>query len=354
MAGLFIFSNKHVLDEIPTSGAFVEWLQTQNIDFIPISLESCKEIGTLLTYTESNPIALTRPFNKIIFENNKVVKIPLDLQGETIAQKEIAWYRFTQNLGFNHIPEIYDFSPLTMKKIQGRNIFEYECLLPSQKREILGEIIRTLHSLHSLAPRKKARPKDCEEVYINKTFSRLESVRSLIPFANDEFIKINAHYYKNVLFSMPFIKSKIMQNLPRDFCLIHGDCTFSNMLFDTFNMRCILIDPRGYFGNSIFYGDKDYDWAKLYYSLKGNYDNFNRKKFSLLIDENKGVELAIKSSQWEDMEEIFFELLPQVNKEKIRILHALIWLSLTTYVWEDYDSICAAFYQGNMLLDGIL
>jgi hypothetical protein len=24
----------------------------------------------------------------------------------------------------------------------------------------------------------------------------------------------------------------------------------------------------------------------------------------------------------------------------------LVWLSLTTYAWEDYDSICGAFYYG--------
>jgi len=132
------------------------------------------------------------------------------------------------------------------------------------------------------------------------------------------------------------------------------------MLFDSFNMRCVLIDPRGYFGDSVIYGDADYDFAKLFYSLKGNYDNFNRKKFSLLINEtsenneNLGVELAIKSSGWEDMEEAFFELLPSVSKEKISLLHALIWLGLTTYAWEDYDSVCAAFYRGTMLLDGVL
>lgn len=133
--------------------------------------------------------------------------------------------------------------------------------------------------------------------------------------------------------------------LPTEFKLIHGDCTFSNLMFDTFNMKTILIDPRGYFGKTKYYGDVDYDWAKLYYSLKGNYDQFNNKKFTLAIKEHE-VELAIKPNNWEDMEEFFFDHIPHINKNKIKALHAVIWLSLTTYAWEDYDSICGAFYNG--------
>jgi hypothetical protein len=97
----------------------------------------------------------------------------------------------------------------------------------------------------------------------------------------------------------------------------------------------------------------DYDWAKLYYSLSGNYDQFNLKNFTLDIKENE-VELAIKSNGWEDMETCFFESLPEVNPAKIKALQAVIWLSLTTYAWEDYDSICGAFYNGLIKLDEML
>lgn len=62
----------------------------------------------------------------------------------------------------------------------------------------------------------------------------------------------------------------------------------------------------------------------------------------------------IKTSGWGDMEECFFDMLPSISKDKIKLLHALIWLSLTSYAWEDYDNICAAFYRGTMLLEGTL
>lgn len=353
VAGLFIFENKKVLGDIPSSGALVPYLKKLNLPLKPLSLESSKDVGTLLSYYDANEVSLTRPFNKIEFSDNKVIKYPLDTQGKKLQENEIAWYKFVNNLGFKHIPNIYSYTPLSMKKIQGQNIFLYDCLLPSLKQEILERILYVLNSLHSLAESKEANREDIYECYIAKTFSRLELVENLIPFSKDEFIKINKRYYKNIFFLKDEIIKLVRDFTPKDFYVIHGDCTFSNMLFDSFSKEVVLIDPRGYFGSSKIYGDRDYDFAKLYYSLVGNYDQFNRKKFSLDIKERE-VELMIKSSGWESMEEHFFTLLPFVNKKKIRLLHALIWFSLSTYAWEDYDSICAAFYNGSIYLGDVI
>lgn len=75
-------------------------------------------------------------------------------------------------------------------------------------------------------------------------------------------------------------------------------------------------------------------------------------KFRLHINENS-VNLKIKSNNWEDMEDVFWEE-TGANKETIKLLHAIIWLSLTTYAWQDYDSICGAFYNGLYYLEDIL
>ena len=95
-----------------------------------------------------------------------------------------------------------------------------------------------------------------------------------------------------------------------------------------------------------------YDWAKLYYSIVGNYDRFNLKEFGLDIGK-EGIELNISSNHWEDMEEDFFEL-TKTDPEEIKLLHAVIWLSLTTYAWQDYDSVCGAFYNGLYYLEDVL
>ena len=55
------------------------------------------------------------------------------------------------------------------------------------------------------------------------------------------------------------------------------------------------------------------------------------------------------------MEKTFFDLLGnEVSERQIKILHAIIWLSLTTYAWQDYDSICGAFYNGLYYLEEVL
>lgn len=354
VAGLFIFENKQALKNIDEEGALVGWLEKQPIEFKRLDLYGSKEIGTLLSYSDNNESTpRCRPFNSMEFNGDVIVKRGINDQGKKIAVDEIAWYKHVKALGYENIPEIYDYEPLTMKRVQGKNIFEYDCLTKSQKREILRKLIEALKELHNLEPKQPVNLKDVEDNFINKTFDRLAKIENLVPFADKEFIKINGQYYKNVFFNKEELIEAIKQYYPKDFCLIHGDCTFSNLMFDTFNMKAILIDPRGYFGKTKFYGDVDYDWAKLYYSLNGEYDQFNRKKFTLDIRE-KEVEFAIKPNNWADMEEFFFDCLPSVNKRKIKLLHAIIWLSLTTYAWEDYDSICGAFYNGIVKLGEVL
>ena len=124
------------------------------------------------------------------------------------------------------------------------------------------------------------------------------------------------------------------------------------MMIETDGVRPVLLDPRGYFGKTKLYGDIDYDWAKLYYSVVGDYDQFNRKNFSLEINQDN-VELEIVSNNWKNLEQDFFEL-TGANPRKIKLLHAIIWLSLTTYAWEDYDAICGAFYKGLLELQRYL
>ena len=354
VAGLFVFENKKLLENIPEEGALVGWLQTQDIEFKCLDLYGSKEIGTLLSYADNtDDTPRCRPFNSMKFNGDIVVKRGINEQGKKIAVDEINWYKKVKELGYEYIPEIYEYEPLTMKKVQGKNIYEYDCLTRSQKEEILKNIIEALEKLHNLLPPIPANREDCIENYITKTFDRLSKIEHLVPFADKEFIRINGQYYKNVFFDKEKFSEFLTGMIPDEFKLIHGDCTFSNLMFDTFNMKTILIDPRGYYGKTKLYGDVDYDWAKLYYSLKGDYDQFNRKKFTLDIKENE-VELAIKPNYWEDMEEFFFDNVPGINKEKIKALHAVIWLSLTTYAWEDYDSICGAFYNGIIQAGGII
>lgn len=345
VAGFFVFKNKDELRDIPREGALVPWLQGKGTTFAPLYLEHVTEVGTLSAFEAIKKPSICRPFNEVVLNDETITKRGIDEQGKKIAADEINWYKHVTALGCTSIPKLYSYEPLVMERIRGRNIFEYDCLTVTEKKKIVKSIVKALDDLHHLEPEIDAVTADLDSNYITKTFDRLQKVENLVPFAKDEYIRINGRYYKNIFYDREALKNTLRQYYPRKFCLIHGDSTFSNMLYDRLHERLVLIDPRGYFGKTKFYGDKDYDWVKVYYSLAGNYDQFNQKKFALSIGD-KSVELSIKPNNWADMEEFFFENLEDVNRTKIRALHAVIWLSLTTYAWEDYDSICGAFYNG--------
>ena len=351
VAGYFIFSDKSLLSDVPMSGEFVRWLQSKNFTFEEQPLKNAKEYGLYSEWLKL-PKMRCRPFNRLTVEGDKVVKEGIDEQGLKLAEKEIAWYQKIKDEHFENIPKIYSYDPLTMELIDGQNIYEYNYISDEQKRYILRQIVSCLKDVHKLGSIKADRD-SYYDAYLGKTYKRLEKVRNLVPFANDKTIKINGKVCRNIFYHIEEVERLVMQYMPQEFYFIHGDCTFSNMML-RHDTEPVLIDPRGYFGNTQFYGDVAYDWVKLYYSLLSNYDRFNLKRFSLEISDNE-VKLEIDSNRWEHLENYFFELLDdEVTKRQMKILLAIIWLSLTTYAWEDYDSICGAFYNGLIYLEEAL
>ena len=352
VSGCFIFLGKEVLSGIPEDGEFVRWLSMQTLQPSAITLHGTKEYGLLEEYQKLSP-PKCRPFNSIEQKGNTITKRGINSQGTELALREVSWYKKVSELGFNETPKIYNYDPLIMEYIQGKNVYEFNSISYEQKRIILDKIISNLERLHKSA----SCPFDNDsyyEAYISKTFNRIEKVRNLVPFANNEYIIINGKHCRNVFFNRNLIEQLFDDLKPSEFVMIHGDCTFSNIILRNGTFQPVFIDPRGYFGRTEFYGDPAYDWAKLYYSVCGNYDMFNLKRFTLSISENK-VELEIESSGWEEMENEFFRLLGStVSQRHIRLIHAIIWLSLTTYAWDDYDSVCGAFYNGIQLMEDVL
>lgn len=349
VAGLFVFDNKKMLQEVPESGEFVKWLQSAGLTFQEVGLYRTKEYG--LSETIQNPESgRCRPFNRITIQDRYIIKEGIDKQGRELAVREKKWYQHCQQLGFKSIPHIYCFDPFKMEYVNGKNVFEYDFSL-EEKKVILKKIVGGLKELHKL---EVGEPDyfSIRKAYFTKTIERLNLVRDLIPFTQRKEIVINGKKCKNIFFYQDMLLEKVSKVSCEQFCFIHGDCTFSNILVKM-GTEPIFIDPRGYFGYTELLGDPMYDWAKLYYSIRGNYDQFNLKRFSLDIGETEVI-LHIESNNWEDMEEEFFSYLSEKQRTEIKLIHAIIWLSLTTYAWEDYDSICGAFYNGLYYLEEVL
>lgn len=348
VAGCFIFKNKSYLQNIPKEGEFVRWLKDENINFVEQALYHTHEYG-LYDEWDKLPRATCRPFNRTWVEDGKFYKQAIDAQGEKLAKREYAWFEALKGKKFKNLPQIYGYDPLCMEYIEGSNIYEYSDVSIAKKKEILKQIIECLDEIHQMGSVPVDR-NSFKIAYIDKTYDRLKKVRNLVPFANNEIVIVNGKPCRNIFYHQQQLEYMVMQFLPKEFKLIHGDCTFSNIILKDGDSP-ILIDPRGYFGNTELYGDEAYDWTKLYYSLFSNYDQFNLKRFRLHIGQNS-VDIDIFSNNWEELEDYFFELLEgKVTRLQMKLYLAITWLSLTTYAWEDYDSICGAFYMGIYYLE---
>lgn len=354
IAGLFIFNDKEALKDLPNEGELVRWFsEHKEIRFDELSLERTKEIGTMLAYEANHKKGYTcRPFNSMEIDGDIIIKRPVDKQGEKLAIDERAWYKEVTKYGFKQIPKIYEFEPLKMQKIDGLNIFKAELSLDEKKR-VIDNLVDSLHTLHSFRHEAPDQYSNME-AYYTKTIGRISKIRDLIPFADCRTIHINGKKYKNPYFYKKEFRKAVVDMLmtPEDFVLLHGDCTFSNTMVDK-DLNVIFLDPRGYFGHTKMVGDAAYDWSKAYYSIYGDYDRFNNKEFSLDVGEG-AVSLSIETNGWKNVAGYYLQKFDEQMQKKIRFIHAIIWLSLTTYAWEDYDSLCGAFYNGTMLIDEFL
>ncbi len=353
VAGFFLFTEKEKIQDIPESGELVRWMSEKGLAFKTVGLAGTREFGLLEEYERLGQVKC-RPFNRITVDGDYLIKEPIDAQGEKLAVREAAWYEKAKLLNIPELPHIYGTRPLKIEYIKGRNIYDCDFDLET-KESILKSLIKALMALHT-SETVDVDTFSIEEAYFNKTFDRLSGIQDMIPFAGERCITVNGRKCRNVYFYKDELKEKLdrLKLNCEKFAFIHGDCTFSNLMVREDNSP-VLIDPRGYFGFTEMYGDVRYDWAKLYYSVVGNYDQFNLKRFRLEIGENaeEGMRLNIESNHWEDLEEKFFEL-TGADKYEIKLLHAVIWLSLTTYAWQDYDSVCGAFYNGLYYLEEVL
>ena len=349
VAGCFLFENKMSFSDIPENGSFTMWLKNSSLTLKPMDMKNCPEVGTLESLAKFKDTEnRCRPYNKMEFTGDTVIKTGLTEEGKKLIDREIVWYKKMNEYGFSAMPRIFCYNPLTMQKIDGVNIFQAK-LSSEEKETVFSNLIDSVKLMHSYETVPSSAP-DLKTEYYTKTVDRIESIKSAIPFADREYIRINGKECKNILFFKKEFERAVEEKLYKTvFCPIHGDCTLTNTMIDR-DKNVYFIDARGYFGSQKVTGDIRYDWAKLYYSMSGNFDRFNIKDFRLSINDDS-VEYKINSGGWEFLTEKLLSSADNCNIEEIKFIHSIIWLSLASHCWEDYDSMCLAFYNGTYLVN---
>jgi tRNA A-37 threonylcarbamoyl transferase component Bud32 len=184
--------------------------------------------------------------------------------------------------------------------------------------------------------------------HVLKTINRIHNCN--IEFMDNKNIDIYENYihkmtnrYNNYDYSIFYESKKIydflleklynyqQQNLGK-FSIIHGDTVFTNILINNFG-KIKLIDMRGIINKTLtIYGDKMYDYAKIYQSLLG-YDE---------ILENKYVSEQYKNKFLNYFEERFLNIYNEIDFYYLKIITASLLFSLIPL--HDNDK-CKYYYE---------
>jgi hypothetical protein len=343
IVGLFYFPTRQTFPEPPAEGEFVRWFSKNISNFETCLVSDLEELGDFDTIETNNQAeGFARFFNEVIVESDHVIKQARLESYQHLIDKELQWYHDIELLGFRRIPRVLGRTPLTMQRIHGCHAYTMQDLTLREKRSVLADYLDSLQDLHQLGDRA-ADDDDLRQVYLEKTRQRVHSVANLIPGYECKSMTVNGMKCRNVFADGSLDDLFTLVRCDR-FTPIHGDPTFSNSLIDH-NLKVWFIDPRGYFHRPGVWGDPGYDFAKVYYSARGGYDAFNRRQFKLHVD-SETVEIIADVPLFSNIADDLFREFFGTDLARIKILHGLIWLSLSGYVKDDIDSIIGSFYLG--------
>ena len=300
---------------------------------------------------------VTRYYNSLELINNKIVKTcSFDR-----VKKETNWFKVAQKLFPENVPEVYKvdvkseqgISSFEMEYIEGDNLFEWinKQTEISVVKSVFQDLINIYkNKVHKV--KKKVIFKDIKQMYFEKPLKALDFYSKNQNSDYQEYIINNKKYFhpkKTIHEVYGKLKHDLMNT---SFTLIHGDATFSNTLISSVSDKLYLVDPRGGFGSTEFYGDHRYDFAKLYYSIVGNFDSLNNGFFKVSKENNKYTYEIRTIPFAKELEKMFITEIGE-DKVLVKYIHATIWLSLVPHLKNNEEQMLVAFLHGTKLLNDL-
>lgn len=293
------------------------------------------------TKTEENVIS--REFNEISVDREQAILQKRSDRTERL-NPEIRWYRELPEDLKTYVPAIIDSeisenrAEIRMRYLDHPSLGEL-ALDDSEVswEKIFSDIFRMIEEFRRHRPEyQEGRVESLGEVYISKTRRRLEALRadeSFSGYFNSEHVEINGEKMKSakhILAHLEELLDELLIEEEPDFCVIHGDLHFSNIIYGPEAKGVKLIDPRGRFGEFDLYGDPHYDLAKLRHSTHGKYDLIAQDRFEIEIDEESVSYSVDDFENGRLLEELLEESLNDGNwnREKIRVIESLLFLSM--------------------------
>ncbi len=269
--------------------------------------------------------------------NSIIIKKTINEYGINKLKNEILFYNFIKNNNINfNIPIIYNYNydTITMKYIKQNKLINFDYF------NIIIDNLNNLHNYNNIIVDKYYYKKILLEETIIKIKERFSIIKDIIDEKTNDILYVN-----NIkLLEFDIIIEKInnyldiyINNFIHEYKLqpIHGDPQYNNIIFD--NHDIFFIDPKGYFGSSLIYGIKEYDIAKLFFSLSG-YEVFDNMIFNDLIINNHNLNV--------DFINIPNFNLYNSNSELIKYLFITIWLSNAHIFIKQPYKVIYSFYIG--------
>lgn len=334
------FIGIYYFDEFPnldlTKEDFIENFINEKVNSKQIQLI---DLGTVSELISNNAFIKksNRFFNAIEFNETTVVKFAKTPLAISLQQKEVNWYKNAPRQLQKFLPKFQYFdkeNKLVLEKIEGKILSEYKYDSDFWRIK-LPELLNALHQPTDIAVDEES----CLSVYLNKPTERFKEIEKTISSWFSKNKIINGIDFSN--FTIPTMPDDL---IPNKFTFCHGDLQFSNSMMDNFgNIK--IFDPRGYFGNTLLYGDPAYDVAKILYAVDA-YHKINEKKFSLNKLSNGETIFIHKSNDINDDIKWFFNWACDkynISKEKLNYILFGIWLSLTSYIIDDPLAVVASY-----------
>lgn len=221
--------------------------------------------------------------------------------------------------------------------------------------------LKRLMEVHLLFRAEKGaiEPADIEEMYWEKTQSRMREIRSEKYWNNllgRDNLVINGMSCRNFGLLEPRIREMIgrMAQHPTG-SIIHGDYCFSNILYDLSSQVVRLIDPRGSFGNQKKYGDPRYDIAKLRHSVCGRYDFIMADLFKVSESDGECSLQLFEPDVYHSVTSFFDDLIRQhgYNEKEILFIEGLLFVSMVPLHKDNFQRQLAMYLNGILILNKV-
>lgn len=314
-----------------------------------------------------------REFNSVEMIGDYVLKKATNEQGKGLIQRELAWYKQLNELveikGIERpaVPQTWiasDNASFFMTRAKGVPICEaWPDLSPKNRHYVLSQLIEQRQAIFNLGA-CNASSLDLEILNVIRADIKKESQDKLIGRYLEMRGVINSFGSIDTVNGYQLKESDPVVTIKRlgasianyysdkdniNYGFIHGDLTLSNSLVDLDTLKVSIIDPRGFFGNTNFYGIGDYDNGKLLYALSGYGEFNNSRSFRIEKLEDGKIEFEIPELCKDGIEDIM---------EEFRPIHSLwdvvCWQGLSQYIKSDPVKSVCAHYHGLALAEQYL